>query len=95
MAEETATTQIKLPAVLDATAAAGLKSALLAGLGSGQALEVDASDVQRVTTPCLQILVAAAIDAAEKGGLQFVGVEGVMLESIRALGLSEALGMVS
>ena len=49
-----------LPAVLDLGAAPGLKSDLQEGLAAGDALQVDAEAVQRVSSLCLQLLAAAA-----------------------------------
>ena len=89
------TPQLKLPAVLDSAAAADLKRELLVALSSSNSINVDASLVQRVTTPSLQILAAAATSAAqaEKGRLRLHSVPRVLSEAINTLGLADALNI--
>lgn len=60
---------IALPASLDLTEADGLCQALRQALQSG-AVILDADAVERVSTPCLQVLAAAAASAASRG-IQF------------------------
>lgn len=50
--------QLKLPEVLDMTAATPLAQSFLSHRGA--ALSVDASDVRRVGAQCLQVILAAA-----------------------------------
>jgi anti-anti-sigma regulatory factor len=56
--------QIILAPVLDLPAAFDLKRELLDAFAGGEAPVIDASQVQRVTTPGLQILVAAVARGA-------------------------------
>ena len=81
-----------LPAVMDLPAAALLKSQLQEALAGGKDLTIDAGAVQRVTTPCLQVLVAAT-KLREMGGpsVQLNNVPEVLAETARTLGLSQAL----
>ncbi len=59
---------LTLPAVLDLTVATSLKTDLQAAIAGGEGLEIDCSQVQRVTSPCLQILIAAKRGFEEAGG---------------------------
>ena len=52
--------RIELPAILDLTVAGDLKREFEDALAQGLGVEVDAAIVTRVTTPCLQVIVAAA-----------------------------------
>jgi anti-anti-sigma regulatory factor len=54
------TPQIALPPVVDLAYAPTLKTTLVAALDRQSGLDIDAGAVQRITTPCLQILAAAA-----------------------------------
>ena len=63
-----AATPVVLGAVLDLTKAADLKQMLVAAMAANPRLTVDAAAVQRITTPCFQILAAAAKDATAAGG---------------------------
>lgn len=49
--------KIKLPAILDMTAASPLKHALLSRRGHD--IQIDGADVQRLGAQCLQVLLAA------------------------------------
>lgn len=51
---------VKLPAVLDLAAADQLQSTLLRGLEAARPLRLDASDVETITLPCMQVIMAAA-----------------------------------
>ncbi|HXZ67698.1 MAG TPA: STAS domain-containing protein [Alphaproteobacteria bacterium] len=51
---------VSLPPIANLTAAADLKQSLVDALDSGKGVEIDASAVQNITSPCWQILVAAA-----------------------------------
>lgn len=56
----------QLPATLDLAAAEPLARALEAQLAAG-ALQIDGSAVERVATPCLQVLAATAVSARRRG----------------------------
>lgn len=79
-----------LPALLDLTHAAGLKTTLEEAVRSGGDLAVDASAVQRVTTPCLQVLASAMRSYAQLGGgaLHFREVSPEFADTVRTLGLA-------
>lgn len=85
--------RLVLPAILDLTAAPGLKDQTLAALGLGMGLTLDAEAVTRLTTPCLQVLAAAAIAAAQMGGpgLTIENAPPAFAEIVAGLGLSEIL----
>lgn len=81
-----------LPPVLDLPAAAPLKSRLLEALEKGNSLVIDAGAVQRITTPCLQVLASVA-KTGEAGGtsVRFHNVPEAFAEAARLLGLSQVL----
>jgi len=58
---------IALAPMTDLSAAAQLKAALIELMDSDDPMAIDASQVSHLTTPCVQILVAAARGAAEQG----------------------------
>lgn len=86
---------LRLPAVLDLTVAGALKEQLEAALAASSSVCVDASGVQRVTTPCLQVLVAAARGVGEAGrpSIRLKALSPAMLEVIELLGVKKALGL--
>lgn len=87
-------TVIALHPVMDLTTAAELKSALLSAIEKGAPIAVDAANVQRITTPCFQVLVAAAGDVQKAGGsMKFLNVPDVFREPAETLGLSGLLGL--
>lgn len=93
MTDETNLPALALPPVLDLTAAAELKKGLLEALAQPE-VSVDAAAVQRITTPCLQVLVAAVRDVRAQGGvIKILNVPDSMLEPINTLGLSALLGL--
>lgn len=75
---------ITLDPVLDLTGAASLKQTLLE---AGQA-RIDASAVQRVTTPCLQILLAAV-----KAGACIETPSQALRDAAITLDLASAMGL--
>ena len=84
-----------LPAVLDLSAASGLKRDLQESLLARQGLEIDARAVQRISSLCLQLLASAAqaFAAADAPGLRFSGVSQSFAEMASGLALSQALGI--
>jgi two-component system chemotaxis response regulator CheY len=54
--------QLKLPAVLDLNAAEAFLNTLRQNLEDGRGLHLDASEVETLTLPCIQILLAAMRD---------------------------------
>lgn len=83
---------IKLPAVLDMSAAEGLLATLLQAVEAGEPLTLDASAVETLTMPCVQIILAA------KRGDDRLTVEApseAFLSAFADLGLPWADGTVS
>ena len=70
--------QLKLPAVLDLTAAEGFLTTLRQCLQGEGALRIDASGVQTLTLPCAQILLAALRDH------EHISIEGPSTEFVTA-----------
>lgn len=60
---------IKLPPIADLIYAADLKPALVEAMDTNRSLTVDAGEVQNITSPCLQVLVAGMKSFAERGEL--------------------------
>ena len=87
-------TKVALPPSLDIAAAADLKRALLEALAAEGNIDVDASAVQRIATPCLQILAAAAnsIEPQSDRRFRLYSVPDPLCEAIERLGLAPALG---
>lgn len=82
---------LPLPSSLDLTAAASLREALLARLETG-GVDLDAGAVERVSTPGLQVLAAAAASARARGAaFRLRGVPAALADAIRDLGLGAAI----
>ena len=79
----------KLPSVLDLTGAQSLRDTLVGLLGDGSLL-LDASAVERMSTPCAQVLLAAA-RAADLAGSPFQVFEAsdVFQAALADLGLQD------
>jgi anti-anti-sigma regulatory factor len=86
---------LTLPASLDLTAASWLKQNLEKALAEGTGLDIDAGSVQRVTSPCLQVLAAAVKSFQQVGGpaMRFSAVSPAMSEIASVLALEEALSL--
>ena len=54
------TSRIDLGSVLDIRAAEPLKEVLRKALSKGKPLTLDAGSIERMSTPCIQVLIAAA-----------------------------------
>lgn len=85
--------QVSLPAVADLTAAGPLKDRLVQCFAAGTSVSVDASAVQRLSSPCLQILVAGKQSFAKAGGAALViaNPSQAFRETVSVLGLLDAL----
>ena len=59
MNNETIDASLKLPEILDLAAAEGLLEALRQQVHGDRSLCIDASDVETLTLPCMQIILAA------------------------------------
>jgi anti-anti-sigma regulatory factor len=80
------------PPILDLTAAADLKRDLLAIAASGPGGTIDASQVRRITTPCLQVLVAARRSGDGGPAFRLVNPSTAFLAALSTLALGPALG---
>lgn len=58
---------VRLPARLDLAVAAPLRQALRDLLDTNTRVSIDAAAVERVATPCVQVLMAAAREARARG----------------------------
>ena len=85
---------VSLPPILDMPAAIELKAALEAALAGGSAVQIEAGDVQRVATPALQVLIAAATSFGERGtSFAFGACAPAFTDAVSTLGLGMALGI--
>ena len=87
--------KVFLPAVVDLLQAGALKAELEQGLTSGIGMTIDGSAVQRISSPCLQILLAGAAAFANAGGpsMTIANPSAALLETVTLLGLKDALGL--
>jgi anti-anti-sigma regulatory factor len=86
---------IILPAILDITMAAALKQDCQAAVAGGEGLVVDAGAVSLVSSPCLQVLAAAARALSVSGGpgLVYRDASDRFRKSVTGLALNAALGL--
>jgi chemotaxis protein CheX len=83
-----------LPASLDLTLADTLHHSLLERIANERPLAIDGSEVERVSTPCVQLLVAASASARAHGlPFRIVSASQILSDAARDLGLSRALGL--
>ena len=87
---------VALPAVVDLPHASILKAQLERGLAGGCGITIDGSAVQRISSPCLQVLVAGVKTFVEAAGppMTIVNPSAALLETVSTLGLADALNMV-
>lgn len=86
------TTAVQLPEVLTITAAPDLKNLLLNMLDTSSGLNIDAKNVERITTPCVQILIAAAnMCAADGKSFKLISPSPAFSDALTMLGLSSYL----
>ncbi len=84
-------TRMKLPAVLDLGAAEAFCQSLRDALVL-EGLDLDGSAVERVTTPCLQLLLSASMSAAAQGvAFRINAPSPALCAAIAELGLGELL----
>ena len=85
--------RIALAASLDVTAADPLQEQILARLAADAPVVLCGRDVQRISTACLQILVAARQRAQALGvGFAVTAPSAVLRQAVLDLGLGVALG---
>jgi len=83
-----------LPPLLDLTRADTLHSELQALVAQETDVKIDGSRVERVSTACVQLLVAARMMARAHGGtLALLAPSPVLSQAVQDLGLAAAMGM--
>lgn len=81
---------IRLPSSLGLVDAGSLLATLRDSLADGMTLRIDGADVERVSTPCIQILVAAAQSARSEGlSFELTSLSGVLVDALADLGLAQ------
>jgi len=88
--------RLRLAANLDHSALHALKSELIAALSEGTEFEIDASAVRRMSTPAMQLLLAARIGApgGDAGAVRFVSPSEAFGDFAKTLALEGALGLM-
>ena len=82
------TSRINLGPVLDIRAAEPLKDVLRKALSKGKPLAVDAASIERMSTPCIQILIAAAAALKEADtNFTLMSPSDAFIDSFNELGL--------
>src|SRR5215831_2333274 len=87
--------QITLPANLDHAVVHDLRAALVECMAHGREIEVKASEVGRLSTPAMQVLVAAC-SAAKEGNsitIQFIAPSQAFRDFAATLAIEEVLGL--
>ena len=86
------TSRIDLGSVLDIRAAEPLKEVLRKAISKGKPLTLDVGSVERMSTPCIQVLIAAATVMKEAGAVfTLAGPSDAFIESFNELGLFPVL----
>ena len=87
--------QITLPANLDQAVVHDLRAVLVKCLGHGRDLDVYASEVSRLSTPAMQVLVAAysAAKEANSSAVQFIAPSQAFRDFAAMLAIEDALGL--
>jgi anti-anti-sigma regulatory factor len=87
--------QITLPANLDHTVVHDLRTALIEGLSHGQRVDVNASEVSRLSMPAMQVLVSAACAAKDgsSGAMQMIAPSPAFRDFAAMLALKDVLGL--
>lgn len=86
--------EITMPSVADLRHAASLRDALEAAWEEGGLLIVRAQDVERISTPCIQVLISAARTVAQEGAadrFRVVAPSPEFREAFQDLGLESLL----
>lgn len=85
---------LRLPASLDATAAEALHGLLHERIEQDSALILEGEAVERVSTPCLQVLAAAAIGArARKLAFSLQAPSAILQTAANDIGFACVLGL--
>ena len=86
------TSRIDLGSVLDIRAAEPLKDVLRKALSKGKPLAVDVASIERMSTPCIQILIAAATSMKEADtAFTLLSPSDAFIDSFNELGLFPVL----
>src|SRR5262249_3830565 len=86
--------QVSLPPIANLTAAADLKHSLVDVFHSRKGVEIEASAVQNITSPCWQVLVAAAKSfGAASMSYSVVNPSPAFVEAAGILGIAQLLGL--
>ena len=87
--------QMTLPANLDHAVVHDLRVALVECLACEQGVEVNASEVSRLSTPAMQVLVAAysAAKQGNYGAMQLIAPSQAFRDFAATLAIEEALGL--
>jgi anti-anti-sigma regulatory factor len=87
--------QIILPANLDHAVVHDLKAVLVECLMRGEAVDVNASEVSRLSTPAMQVLIAAYAAAKEEksGAMHLIAPSQAFRDFAATLAIEEALGL--
>jgi chemotaxis protein CheX len=89
---ENGTAEVKLVPILDMAVADLLLSCAKECVQKASHVEIDGQDVERLSTPCVQVLLAAAKAMADKGGRFLVkNVSSGFERGMKDLGLEEYL----
>lgn len=89
--EEAAGGAIVLPEVLDMRACRALKKTLQTAFDSGAACSIDAGNVRRVSTGCLQVLTAFIIGMGQRAAsVRFARTSAEFMRGVELLGLHGA-----
>lgn len=83
---------LQLSSIMDLLAAEGLKDRVVSILDAEEALVIDASEVSRITTPCVQIIIAASKELqTNDNDLKLVASSSVFDDAMRDLGFESFL----
>ncbi len=86
------TEKLSLPAISDAGAALALKEALSPLVLAGASIRLAGEEVERITTPCMQVLLAAdRALAPRQAGLVLEGASAAMRLAFAEMGLGAEL----
>jgi anti-anti-sigma regulatory factor len=76
-----------LPPTLGFAEARALRDSIAAMLGDKAGVDLEASSVERMSTPCAQVLLAAGRSAAAVGGFRIVNASEAFCTALADLGL--------
>jgi len=78
--------------ILDMSCADELLASLRNGINKSNNFMLDAVEVERISTPCVQVLLAAAFKVEKNGGaFSIINISSGLERGMRDLGLSECL----